>query len=105
MFRLTGLKILERIGTHFTSYLFLETNIILCILKAFRLSKCIKFGPFWGFKILNLNGLRAFRVSRKTKIFWGYEVIEDIFFFWGGGGHHKNGLVLGVISMHFRVFS
>ena len=22
----------------------------------------------------------------------------------GGGGHHKTGLVLGVISMHFRVF-
>ena len=26
-------------------------------------------------------------------------------FFWGGGGHHKIGLVLGVISMHFRVLS
>ena len=29
----------------------------------------------------------------------------DIFFFFGGGGHHKIGLNLGVISMHFRVFS
>ena len=28
-----------------------------------------------------------------------------IFFFGGGGGHHKIGLYLGVISMHFRVFS
>ena len=27
------------------------------------------------------------------------------FFFWGGGGHHIIGLYLGVISMHFRVFS
>ena len=34
-------------------------------------------------------------------------------YFWGGGedfvdnfgGHHNNGLYLGVISMHFRVFS
>ena len=35
----------------------------------------------------------------------GYENIEDIF--GGGGGHHKPGLffVMGVISMHFRVFS
>ena len=28
-----------------------------------------------------------------------------IFFFWGGGGGHpKIGLVLGVMSMYFRVF-
>ena len=37
------------------------------------------------------------------KILW-------IYFFWGGGGaggggHHKIGLYIGVISMHFRVFS
>ena len=30
----------------------------------------------------------------------GYEDFVDIF-----GGHHKIGLYLGVISMHFRVFS
>ena len=31
----------------------------------------------------------------------------DIFFWRGGGGgvHHEIGLYLGVISMHFRVFS
>ena len=34
------------------------------------------------------------------KFFWGYEDFVDIF-----GGHHKTGLYLGVISMHFRVFS
>ena len=32
--------------------------------------------------------------------FLGYEDFEDIF-----GGHHKIGLYLGVISMHFRVYS
>ena len=38
-------------------------------------------------------------------------IIIIIIFFWGGGGgeggggHHKIGLYLGVISMHFRVFS
>ena len=26
-------------------------------------------------------------------------------FFWRGGGHHEIGLYLGVIFMHFRVFS
>ena len=38
-------------------------------------------------------------------IFWGFQKNEMkillIFF----GGHHKIGLYLGVISMHFRVFS
>ena len=29
----------------------------------------------------------------------------DIFFLRGGGVHHEIGLYLGVISMHFRVFS
>ena len=41
-------------------------------------------------------------------IFLGNEDFVDIFFFFffgGGGGHHKIGLYLGVISMHFRVFS
>ena len=35
--------------------------------------------------------------------------IYGYFFFWRGGGgggvHHEIGLYLGVISMHFRVFS
>ena len=31
--------------------------------------------------------------------------VSWIFFFFGGGGHHKIILYLGVISMHFRVFS
>ena len=37
---------------------------------------------------------------QKNEYFWGYEVFVDIFW-----GHHKIGLYLGVISMHFRVFS
>ena len=61
-----------------------------------------RLGPFLGFKILNFNFFFFF------------------FFFWGGGGvrniiifrgmkilwiyHYKTGLVLGVISIHFRVF-
>ena len=36
----------------------------------------------------------------KKRYFLGYEDLVDIF-----GGHHKIGLYLGVISMHFRVFS
>ena len=34
------------------------------------------------------------------KFFWG---CEDLWIFYGG--HHKTGLVLRVISVHFRVFS
>ena len=42
VFMVTGLKILGRVGTHF-SYFFLETNIILYILKlSFRLSECME---------------------------------------------------------------
>ena len=37
---------------------------------------------------------------QKNKYFFGYEDFVDIFW-----GHHKIGLYLGVISMHFRVFS
>ena len=38
-------------------------------------------------------------------IFGGMKFFMDIFFFFGGGGgHNKIGLVLEVISMHFRVF-
>ena len=46
-----------------------------------------EFQYFWGF-------------SKKNKIFLGYEVSVNIFW-----GHHKIGLYVGVISMHFRVFS
>ena len=45
---------------------------------------------FFGFKILN---------------FWGFSDFGVFFGGGGGGGHHKIGLHLGVISMHFRVFS
>ena len=41
-----------------------------------------------------------FGVFRKMNIFWGMKIFW-IFL----GGHHKIGLYLGVISMHFRVFS
>ena len=41
-----------------------------------------------------------FGVFRKINIFWGRRILW-IFF----GGNHKIGLYLGVISMHFRVFS
>ena len=47
-----------------------------------------EFQYFWGF-------------SKKKKYFLGYEDFVDIFL----GCHHKIGLYLGVISMHFRVFS
>ena len=37
---------------------------------------------------------------QKYLYFWGYEDFVDIL-----GGHDKIGLVLGVSSMYFRVFS
>ena len=43
-----------------------------------------------------------FGVFRLINLFLRYEDFVDIFF---EGGHHKIGLYLGVISMHFRVFS
>ena len=46
-----------------------------------------EFQYFWGFR-------------KKNNIFGGMKILR-IFL----GGHHKNGLYLGVISMHFRVFS
>ena len=50
--------------------------------------------PFWGSKILNFRGFR------KNNIFWGMNILW--IFFWR---HHKIGLVLGVFSMYFWVFS
>ena len=55
-------------------------------------------GYFLGFKTLNFNIFGGFQ---KNKYFLGYEDFVDISF----GCHHKIGLYLGVISMHFRVFS
>ena len=52
---------------------------------------------FWGFKILNFDIFWGFQ---KNEYAFGYEDFVDIF-----GGHQKIGLYLGVISMHFRVFS
>ena len=57
-----------------------------------------RLGLFFGFKILNFNIFGGFQ---KNKYFLGYEDFVDIFL----GCHHKIGLYLGVISMHFRVFS
>ena len=51
---------------------------------------------FW---VQNLN-FNSFGVFRKNEYFWGYEDFADFL-----GGHHKIGLVLGVISMKFSVFS
>ena len=39
-------------------------------------------------------------VFRKNIIFWDVKILWIYF-----GGHHKIGLYLGVISMHFMVFS
>ena len=56
-----------------------------------------KLGSFYGFKILNFIIYLGFQ---KNEYFLGYENFVDIF-----GVHHKIGLYLGVISMHFGVFS
>ena len=54
-------------------------------------------GHFWGVKILNFTIFWGFQ---KNKYFWGMKIL-CIFL----GGHHKIGLYLGIISLHFRVFS
>ena len=54
-------------------------------LGSFFFVRNFEFQYFWGYQ--------------KNKYFLGYEDFVDIF------GHHKLGLYLGVISMHFRVFS
>ena len=56
-----------------------------------------RLGSFFGFKILNFN---IFWDFQKNEYFWGIKILW-IFL----GGHHKIGLYLGVISMHFMVFS
>ena len=57
------------------------------------------WGYFLGFKILNFNIFWGFQ-KKKKNIFLGMKILW-IFF----GGHHKIGLYLGVISMHYMVFS
>ena len=52
---------------------------------------------FFAFKILNFN---IFGVFKKINTTGGMLILW--IFFWG---HHKIDLYLGVISMHFRVFS
>ena len=56
-----------------------------------------RLGSIFRFKILNFILLGGFR---KINIFGGMKILW-IFL----GGHHKIGLYLGVMSMHFRVFS
>ena len=48
--------------------------------------------------IVLIPDLCAFLTFQKNEYFFNDEDFVDIF-----GGHHKNGLVLRVISMHFRV--
>ena len=55
-------------------------------------------GYFFVFKILISIFFGVFK--KKNLGGGGYEDFMDIFL-----GHHKFGLYLGVISMHFRVFS
>ena len=70
------------------------------------------------------GGTLTFAYIRRLGLFFGVQNFEFQYFLgffkqkiWGGGGgyenfvdiflecHHKIGLYLGVISMHFRVFS
>ena len=57
-----------------------------------------RLGPFWGVQNLEFQyfslgggGVRNITIFGGMKILWIY--------------HYKTGLVLGVISIHFRVFS
>ena len=58
-----------------------------------------RLGPFFWGQIFEFQYFLGF--SEKLKTFWGMNILW-IFFL---GGHPKIGLVLGVISMYFRVFS
>ena len=58
-----------------------------------------RLGSLFGvqnFEFLYFGGFQ------KNNIFWGMMIMILWIFFWG---HHKVELYLGVISMHFRVFS
>ena len=54
---------------------------------------------FWGFKVLNFNIFLGGGGVGKKNIFGDMKFLW-IFF----GGHHRTGLVLGIISMYFRIF-
>ena len=56
-----------------------------------------RLGPF--FLVQNFE-FQYFLGFQKNKYFFGSDDFVDIFY-----GHRKIGLYLGVISMHFRVFS
>ena len=64
-----------------------------------------RLGPFWV-HILSLFGFFFVLFfffgggGQKNEKFWGMKILW--IYFWD---HHKIGLNLGVISMHFRVFS
>ena len=58
----------------------------ICVGSGHFLVQNFEFQIFWGFQ--------------KNEYFWGYEDFVDIFW-----GHYKIGLYLGVISIHFMVFS
>ena len=58
-------------------------------------------GHFFCLNFLITSFLGGFR---NVYIFGGMKILCGYFFF-GGGGHDKIGLVLGVSSMYFRVFS
>ena len=62
------------------------------------ISYICRLGSFFWVQNFEFQYILGF--SEKINIFWGMKIL-CIFF----GGHHKIGLYLGVISMHFRVFS
>ena len=55
-----------------------------------------RLGLFFGVQNFESQFFGGFQKN----IFWGMKIL---WIFWGS--HHKIGLYLGVISMHFRVFS
>ena len=74
------------------------TTVMLCPQGVTLIFSYIRrLGSFFRFKILNVNNFGGFL---KNEYFWGYEDFVKFFF-----AHHKIGLHLGVISVHFRVFS
>ena len=59
-----------------------------------------RLGSFLGVQNFEFHHLGGGGGIRKMNIFWGLRILW--IFLWG---HHKKGLYLGVISIHFRVFS
>ena len=59
-----------------------------------------RLGSFFWVKILNFDIWGGGGGSDRMNIFWGMKIL--FISFWG---HHKIGLCVGVIAMHFRVFS